>query len=181
MTRILRVLPAAALATLVATSVQAQITNPNYLGSANGQLSLIGHNLSSWLSPWVVNNQIPANATGSNDDPDLDSIPNLLEYALALDPSTSNHGLSNSGMPEAQYSSGQLSLIYRKNLAATDLEFQVESTTQPGTPENWLPAVTTNEVISTIGVVQTIRASIPTLPGDLRRFVRLKVTLQDPY
>ncbi len=159
--------------------VQAQTTDPNYLvTTASGELSLIGHSLASWLNPWVLNSQIPANATGDSEDPDQDSIPNLVEYALALNPSSADHGLPNSGIPYPQYSPGQISLIYRKNLAATDLNFQVESTSPLGGLDSWSPAIATEEVLMTVGVVQTIRASLSTSPGATGRFMRLKITRQ---
>ncbi len=158
-------------------AVQAQITDPNYLiTTASGELSLIGHSLASWLDPWVLDNRIPAGATGDSDDPDQDAIPNLLEYALALDPATANHGLPNLGTPYPQPSPGQISLIYRKNLAATDLIFQVESTSQLGGLDGWSPANATEEVMTTVGIVQTIRASIPTSPDASGRFMRLRIT-----
>lgn len=159
-------------------AVQTQIApDPNYLASsASGQLSLIGHSLASWLDPWVLNGGIPGSATGANDDPDQDTIPNLMEYALSLNPSTASHGLGNLGMPYVQNSPGQISLIYRKNVAAIDLNFQVESASELAGPETWLPAITTEEVLTTVGGVRTIRASMPISPGETGRFMRLKVT-----
>lgn len=160
-------------------AVHAVITNPNYQGLADGQLSLLGQTLNTWIAPWVTNGQIPGAAAGSNDDPDQDSISNLMEYALALDPSTSNHGLTDLGLPHLEFLSGQLSLIFRRNLAATDLEFQIEAAAQPGGPEGWSPAVTANEIVSTVGLVQTIRATLLNPSTDPRLFLRLRITQQD--
>lgn len=160
-------------------AVQAQIANPNYIPvAANGELKLNGHSLASWLDPWVIDNQIPAGATGDGDDPDQDGISNLVEYALALNPSTANHGLQDSGIPRVEYAPGQVSLVYRKNLAATDLVYQVESADQLGSIGNWLPAIVTEEPLATVGIVQTVRASMPVAPGDSSRFMRLKITRQ---
>lgn len=165
---------------LGAYTVEVQTTDTNCLvTTASGELSLIGHSLASWLNPWVLNNQIPANATGDNEDPDQDAIPNLVEYGLALDPSTANHGLPDLGIPKVQYSSGEISLVYRKNMAATDLNFQMESASQLGGANSWSPAVTTDEVLKTVGAVQTVRASMPIAPGDSGRFMRLRITRQD--
>ncbi len=160
-------------------TVQVQTIDPNCLfTTASGELSLIGHSLASWLNPWVLNNQIPASATGDDEDPDQDAIPNLVEYALGLDPSTANHGLPNQGTPQPQYSPGQISLVYRKNLSATDLNFQVELASELGGIESWLPAIATEEVLTTVGPVQTIRASMTLAPNDSRRFMRLKIVRQ---
>jgi hypothetical protein len=159
--------------------VQAQISNPNYIPvAANGELRLIGHSLASWLDPWVIDNQIPAGATGDGDDPDRDGISNLLEYALSLDPSTGNHGLQDSGIPRVEHTPGQVSLVYRKNLAATDILYHVESASQPGGMAGWSTANVTEEPVGTVGIVQTIRASMPVAPGDSSRFMRLKVVRQ---
>ena len=74
-----------------------------------------------------------------------------------------------------EYSSGQLSLVFRKNTAATDLEFQVESAAQLEGPASWSPAVTANEIIATAGAVQTIRATLAIPPNEPRRFLRLRI------
>ncbi|MEO8616268.1 MAG: MBG domain-containing protein [Luteolibacter sp.] len=161
-------------------AVHAVIANPNYQGpAADGELWL-GNNLSSWLSPWVLGNQIPGTATGDQDDPDKDSISNLLEYALALDPSTANHGIQDLGIPRAEYSNGQLSLTYRKNLTATDLNFKVESTTALQGAGAWSQAVTTDSIVSSVGSVQTIRATLTLPPNEPVRFMRLNVTRNAP-
>lgn len=160
-------------------AVHAVIANPNYLGIADGQLSLLGQTFNSWITPWVTNLQIPGSGTGSNDDPDQDSITNLLEYALALDPSMANHGLPDFGLPHLDYSSSQLSLVFRKNLAATDLEFQVESSTLLDGPEGWSPAATTNEIVATVGLAQIIRASLTIPPNQPQLFLRLRVKHQN--
>lgn len=161
-------------------AVHVEIANPNYQPAvANGELSLSGQTLNSWIAPWVTNGQIPGTATGSNDDPDHDSISNLMEYALALDPSTSNHGLPDLGLPRLEYSAGQLSLVFRKNLAAADLEFQVESAAQLEVPGSWSAAATANEIITTVGLVQTVRATLITPPNGPQHFLRLRVKRQD--
>lgn len=159
--------------------VQAQINNPNYIPvAANGELRLIGHSLASWLDPWVIDDRIPAGAIGDDDDPDQDSLSNLLEYAFALNPSTANHALPDLGTPRVERTPGQVSLVYRKNLAATDLSYHVESANQLGGIEGWSQAAVTEESLTTVGIVQTIRASMPVAPGDASRFMRLKVTRQ---
>ena len=156
-------------------AVHASIQNPNYMGTADGELWL-GQNLNSWLDPWVQNGSVSASATGDHDDPDHDSIDNILEYALGLDPSSAaNPGLSGAGTPSAEFANHALSLLYRKNLAATDLEFQVETTTQLGGAEIWEPAVTFDSVVANDGATQTIRATLPPDSEMTHRFVRLSV------
>lgn len=159
-------------------AVHTEISDPNYQGQADAVFWL-GNNLESWISPWVNNGSIPASSVGGSEDPDQDSISNLMEYAFALDPSNANHELPDLGLPRADFSSGRFSLIFRKNLTATDLEYQVEVASDSGNMESWLPAVTEDEVISTEGPVQTIRATLQSEAADPRHFLRLKVTRQN--
>jgi hypothetical protein len=154
--------------------VSAVVEDTNYHGTNTGELWL-GNNLASWLNAWVVNGNIDAGATGDNDDPDGDGLSNMLEYGLGLDPSSATPNLPGEGAPQVAYDNGQLSLIYRKNLTATDLEFKVESTTRLGGAEAWSVAATADTVIASEGLVQTIRATLAVDPGDTQRFVRLRV------
>ena len=156
-------------------NVQAEVADPNYQGAANGELWL-GHNLDSWLAPWVDAGSIAGTATGWSDDPDRDTISNLLEYGFALDPASGNHGLPARGMPQADYANGTLSIIYRRNLAATDLVFQVESAPHLNGPAAWSPATTVDTVLATENGVQTIRAALaPDGAAAAHRFLRLRV------
>ena len=156
-------------------AVHAAILNPNYLGTADGELWL-GQNLASWLDPWIQNGSVSAAESGLHDDPDHDSIDNFLEYAMGLDPSSAmNPGVSGTGAPVAEFAGQALSLVYRKNLAATDLEYQVETTTQLGSTEVWEPAATLDSVVATEGSIQTIHATLAPQQNETRRFVRLSV------
>ncbi len=156
-------------------AVHAAISNPNYQGTASGELWL-GQNLASWLAPWILGGTIDPSLTGGLDDPDHDSLSNLLEYAGGLDPSSAaNFSLPSGGSPRVEYSGNALSLIYRKNLNATDLVFQVETTIAPGGAASWVPATTVDTILETVGSAQTIRATLPAVPAEARRFVRLGV------
>ena len=153
-------------------AVHAEIQHVNYQGSIDGEMWL-GNTLTSWINPWVENGSI--NAVGPEDDPDHDSIHNLLEYALALNPSSANPELPGGGIPRVECANGQLALIYRKNLTATDLEFQVETATQLGEPDAWSPAATVDTIVGTESTVQTIRAALSINSAESRRFARLRV------
>ena len=154
--------------------VSGVVEDANYHGTNTGELWL-GNNLASWLNAWVVNGNIAVTATGDNDDPDGDGLSNMLEYALALDPSSATPNLPGEGAPQVAYGNGQLSLIYRKNLTATDLEFKVETTTRLDGAAAWSVAATADTVLASEGLVQTIRATFAVAPGDTQRFVRLRV------
>lgn len=159
-------------------AVAAQIQDSNHIGNGTATLKL-GHNLASWLAPWVANGSI-GTATGALDDPDGDSIGNLLEYAFALDPGTADHGLPVMGMPQGGLSSNQLSLTYRINTLATDLSFQIESSTNLGSGEFWQPITSQDEILADDGNVRTIRSILNLPANDPRRFARLRVIRAGP-
>lgn len=104
-------------------------------------------------------------------DPDGDGLSNLLEYAMALEPT----------IPDAQNApsvsvapNGRLQLTYRRNLQATDLTYSVQGVSDLGAA--WLPLVSpSTEDLGTVGNVQTLRATDTVDPG-LRRFLRLSIT-----
>lgn len=156
-------------------AVHATIQDPNYLGVANAELWL-GQDLGSWLAPWVQNGMIDPALAGPDDDPDHDSIPNLLEYAFGLDPSSPNQSaIGDVISPAAELRDGSFSLVYRKNLNATDLEYQVEKAAVAGSGLTWDSAVTEDTVLKTEGRIQTIRATLPSATQGPSAFLRLKV------
>lgn len=152
-------------------TVRAIVTDPNYNGMVQGELWL-GYDFASWLEPWIQANTLNLAETGSEDDPDHDSINNLLEYAFALDPTLPASSLADRGTPRIAFSDQRLSLIYRKNLAATDLEYIVQTTGQLGVDELWEPAVTEDTVLEDDGTSQTIRATLPAATFGTKRFLR---------
>jgi hypothetical protein len=158
-------------------AVHAEITDPNHTGSADGTL-WIGHNLESWIFPWIDDGSIPSGAAGPDDDPDLDGIVNLLEYAWGLDPSSPSHLPGDPGTPRIELENGQCSVIFRKNTAATDLVFQLETSTILTDPGAWTPATHTESTISTADWIETVRATLSTPPDTLRLFARVRVERQ---
>jgi MBG domain len=162
-------IPPTALGKYAVTTI---ITDPNYSGLASGELWL-GQNMQSWINRWLDNRSIPENEQGDNDDPDQDDISNLLEYAFGLDPSKPE--LRND-LPPVEFQDGKLSFCYLKNLVATDLGYEVQSSTGLNTLETWNRAVTTETVIKTEGSVQTVRVTVETLDSDRNQFTRMKIT-----
>jgi hypothetical protein len=67
-------------------------------------------------------------SSGDFADPANDGIPNLLKYALALDPNS--NGLY--GLPTVAIVNGFLTLNYRQNKLASDIIFTVEACSLPG-------------------------------------------------
>lgn len=99
-----------------------------------------------------------------------DGVSNLLKYAFGLDPLVAVTG----GMPVMGLSGGSLSLTYTKVLAATDLLYTVEWSSDLSA---WSPLGITEQVLSGNTATQRIFATVPAAPVTAR-FLRLHVTLQ---
>ena len=107
-------------------------------------------------------------------DPDFDGILNLMEYALRLNPKVPDAtGGVAGGLPGVEAAAGGVSLVYRKNLAATDLVFTVEESSDAGVSDPWEAAGVSETVLADDGQVQRIRATMATQAP--RAFLRLKV------
>lgn len=154
--------------------VHVEVIDPNYQGTTAGIL-WIGHNLTSWLDPWVQDGVIAPEATGWDHDPDGDGLSNLIEYGCGLDPSDPDHGLPGRGVPRVEHEGGEVSLTYRRNQEATDLEYQVEAATRLDGPQDWQPVATTDTILSEDGPVQTIRAVLDAGGAEPLRFLRLRI------
>jgi hypothetical protein len=103
-------------------------------------------------------------------DADGDGIPNLLQYALVL-----NQPLERGyGATSPSISGGSLSFTYRKITTATQLQYEVQESTDL---VSWTTVTPQEQVVETHGNVQTIQASMPAgSNGPL--FLRLLITRQ---
>ncbi len=104
-----------------------------------------------------------------DEDPDNDRIINLLERALGGDPNSADPGI----LPRVDDSAPLLSIIYRRSLAATDLTFEVQESTDLALP--WSPAAGGQSVLSDDGSIQEIRFTRPA-GDDTTLFLRLGVS-----
>ncbi len=102
---------------------------------------------------------------GPASDPDGDGIPNLLEYALALDPLAAG----SAGLPIATVAGGNLTLTYKR--ARAGLTYTVQTTTDLAAG-SWTATGVTQGTPAGDG---TTTASIPL--GPPLRFLRLHVTV----
>jgi hypothetical protein len=112
--------------------------------------------------------------SGDFADPDGDGIPNLLEYALHLDPNVA--AVTGLPLPQVDPACGCLTLIYTKVISATDIFYIPEAASDPGGP--WSTDGVTEAVIADDGVTQTIKASDagnPVATAD-KRFMHLRIT-----
>ena len=113
---------------------------------------------------------------GMTADPDGDGVENWQEYALALDPMSSDAGLAMDG----DVTAGYLTLSYRKNPLATDVTFTVEACDDLAV-QNW-----TTVDVSETGIEDyiswlwiTTRHDVPVADAP-RRFLRLVITPPAP-
>ena len=134
---------------------------------------------------WQFNNfsthpDYPAVAAADN-DANGDSVFNLRKYAHAIDP----FDPSCDNLPVVSMQEGRLLLTFTRNLAATDLTFEVESSLNL-TLDNWSPAEgLTIQRFQNNGVTERVIASVPLepntapTPGDPQPAMglRLRITL----
>ena len=102
-----------------------------------------------------------------NADPDRDGIPNLLEYFLGLNATSP----SSTGMIHT-LGNGTLTLDYPRSKALNGSSGFVEWTT---TFSTWSTANVTDSLLSDQGAYETRRATVPILPGETKKFLRLRV------
>lgn len=105
-------------------------------------------------------------------DPDFDGTPNLLEYALGLDPRAVNAPMS--GIVTDSVVVGNASymrLRITKNPMASDVAFSVEGSGMDG-PTTWSPVGTTIEVNTSTSLIVRDNTPIGTTP---MHFMRLRV------
>ncbi|NNM29841.1 MAG: hypothetical protein HKO57_09975, partial [Akkermansiaceae bacterium] len=130
-----------------------------------------------WQAIWFGAEAGNPAISGETADPDADFIENLLEYALNLNPvdgPPNAAGGPYGGLPVSEMDGDEFVFIYRRNLSATDVTYEVEESDDIGVTDPWSPAAVTESIISDDGQTRVIRASLPaTAPA---KFVRLKVT-----
>jgi hypothetical protein len=107
---------------------------------------------------------------GASACPAGDGVCNLIKYALGVEP----YANAMNAMPVSGLGAGLLTLTYGKILAATDVLYTVEWSSNLG---QWSPDGVTEQVLSGNDVSQRIQASVPITPGT-RKFLRLKVSLR---
>ncbi len=101
-------------------------------------------------------------------DANDDGVKNLVGYALGLDPGHPAAGK----MPTVEVTGSDLSLIYTRNLTATDVTYAIEQSTALSA---WGGVTPVNEDLGTVGTIQTIKATVPR-GTEPRLFLRLSVT-----
>ncbi|WP_052573533.1 GDSL-type esterase/lipase family protein [Haloferula sp. BvORR071] len=126
---------------------------------------------SAHFSAEELNNPaLEASVWGNDADPDGDGRSNLMEYANGSDPRVQDFEAQDFAL-ETTGDGDVLTLRYKKNLAATDLSFQVQST---DALDGWDDVPDT--LVSTDAGIETRKASV-SRTGFPQRWLRLKVAL----
>ncbi len=119
----------------------------------------------SWQSFYFGSPAASGAAAGA--DPDGDGLDNAREFLLGSDPTVADAALF---APTLSLDSAKLTLTYRKGAAGLSYRVQWSATLAP---PNWSAAGVENEV--PFSPTDTYRRSVPILPGETRKFLRLEI------
>jgi cyclophilin family peptidyl-prolyl cis-trans isomerase len=155
-------------------AVTATVSDPNHTGSAAGTL-VIGPDFASFLAQYFTAAQLANPAvTGPTANPAGDGMPNLMKYALGLDPTVPD---AAAGAPEGGIASGGLTLTYVAPPGITDVTYVVQVS---GDLVNWSSGPGATQVVSTTLLdakhEQVVVRDLTPASGTARRFMRLQVT-----
>jgi hypothetical protein len=128
----------------------------------SGTLSVTAPTFSEWASGL-------SNATATA-DPDRDGLSNLLEYFMGLNATATDYT-----PPQAVMIGSDLTLDYRRSKALTGTSGQVEWTSTLSANATWSTANVTDSLLIDQGAYESRRATVPILPGDSKKFLRLRV------
>jgi len=163
-------------APVAVTNYAGTVTVNCNLTSGTNSLAISGTGITpydAWLADHFSSEELANPAiSGAMADPDHDGIPNLMEYALNLDPKAASGG----DLPKQGIQGGYLTLTYRQNKQASDVIFIPEACANLcnfswGT--NGLTEVSRVNCNTWWSV--TVQDSVP-MSNATNRFMRLKVT-----
>ena len=106
-------------------------------------------------------------------DEDSDGLPNLLEYFMGLNPTATDYTPQ-----QAVIIGSNLTLNYRRSKAISGTFGQVEWTTSLSANATWSSANVTDSLLIDQGAYESRRATVPILPGESKKFLRLRVSPQ---
>lgn len=141
-------------------------------GTVNVTITAGGQTFASWAS----SNGLTGNNALTTANPSKDGIPNLIKYALGLDPNAVVSAYTDGthlGLPSVAIQGSNLTLMFQKDLQKTDITYTPQFTTDLSA---YSTSGITQSVISTTGSVQTIVASI-SLGADTKKYLRLQITI----
>ena len=115
-------------------------------------------------------------AAGVGGDGDGDGVPNLVEYALDRDPISSEPG----GAYTLSTEEGVISVIYRQSKVPMDVTLQAEWSTALDGSVPWLTDGILNQTLQEDAMIRVVKSSLTIVPGESRRFLRLRAALAAP-
>lgn len=156
--------------------VTALIDEPNYQGSVENFMAVVrGVSHVDWKSAtFSAADQGDLAISGPLADPDGDGVPNLLEFALALDPMTAH----SDGQPTGTLDAGVLNLTYVRRMDVADLNYIVEVSSDMITWQSGSSHTREASVTALDGVrEQVVVADLTPLSTVTTRFMRLRVVV----
>jgi hypothetical protein len=148
-------------------AIEANITSPNYQGSNSAQLTVTGSLFTDWQTDTFTPEQLSSGEADPTADPDKDSFPNLIEYALGTSPLAFTPPLSVTSDGEF------LTLTFDHPLEVTDVNYGAQL---GNLLDEWTPLPL--EVIGETNTTRTLRARTSIPSGSDNLFIRLKLELQ---
>ncbi len=153
-------------------------------GEASNEVNAVAY---TPLQAWRAANGLPWNGTGlgaDDQDPDGSGVPNLLKYALGIDP----HGDARDGLPRLELHGTGLEFHFQRDPSHTDIAYIVEASSDLGL-ETWTPVAASLDGDAMIGLDDAVfvsesgdllknvivRMAAP-VPARRRQFLRLRVS-----
>lgn len=154
----------------VITVRASQTGNGNYLPASvvDRSFTVTAAGFSSWqTSNFTVEELANPGVSGPNAVYGQDGLPNLVKYALGLNPKVN----ATSGLPEAGATATDWTYTYTKPASVTDVTLTVETSTNLTA---WTTSGVTLTLVSTVSGVETWQAKLP-LSSATNAYFRLKV------
>lgn len=126
----------------------------------------------SAYSHWSALNAVPFAQLDPQNDPDADGLPNLLEYALGLDPMRSDNAAALVASPMEHANNTYLSLLIPMNPDAEDVALTIEVSSDLVT---WFSGPAHTTVVADTAESRLVRDNTP-LSSSPRRFMRVRAT-----
>ena len=105
-------------------------------------------------------------------DPDGDGLSNLIEYGFKTNPN-----VAGNNPVTCQKSGDSFFIIYPRNIAASDVLFTIDRSSDLGTADPWFAATVDEEILGTDEGVQQVKATLALPPETPRTFLRVRLSL----